>query len=100
MFPTMPRTASPFISTLLLALAAAPGLRAQGPAAPRAPRSVRSAAPRANAPPPLPDIPLAEGPLDLKVAYPPVLSQLGSSDSNFIFGQTGNGNATLSINGE
>ncbi|MFI5214471.1 MAG: N-acetylmuramoyl-L-alanine amidase [Gemmatimonadales bacterium] len=82
----MARTASPFISTLLLVLAAAPGLQAQGRAAPP--------------PPPLPAIPLVQGPLGLAVAYPPANTQIGSSDSNFIFGQTGNGKATLTVNGE
>jgi len=79
----MPRVASPFISTLLLVLGAAQALHGQRPAPPR-----------------LPPIPPADGPLDLRVAYPPADAQLGASDSNFIFGQTGNGSATLSINGE
>ncbi|MFI5280721.1 MAG: N-acetylmuramoyl-L-alanine amidase [Gemmatimonadales bacterium] len=84
----------------MLLLSAAPGLLAQGPAAPRTARPTRSAAGRSAAAPPLPAIPLVEGRLGLTVAYPPANAQIGSSDSNFIFGQTGNGNATLSINGE
>ncbi len=100
MLPIMPRAVSPFISTLLLALCAARRLPAQGPAAPPAARTARAAARRTPPPPPLPPIPLVEGPLGLTVAYPPANAQVGSLDSNFIFGQTGNGNASLSINGQ
>ncbi|HVX40070.1 MAG TPA: N-acetylmuramoyl-L-alanine amidase [Gemmatimonadaceae bacterium] len=48
--------------------------------------------------PPLPAIPLVEGPLEPKVVYPPANERI-SVDSNFIFGSVGNGHATLTING-
>ncbi|MGH7662719.1 MAG: N-acetylmuramoyl-L-alanine amidase family protein [Gemmatimonadaceae bacterium] len=47
----------------------------------------------------LPDIPLVQGPLDLRVTYPGDSALIGARDSNFIFGSTGNGDARLSING-
>ena len=49
--------------------------------------------------PPLPPIPLVEGPLSIKVVYPPAQHLIESRDSNFIFGSVGNGRASLSING-
>lgn len=48
--------------------------------------------------PPLPPIPLVDGPLAPKVVYPPANERI-SVDSNFIFGSLGNGHATLTING-
>ncbi len=47
---------------------------------------------------PLPPIPLVEGPLALRVVYPPFGAQITARDSNFIFGSVGNGHATLTIN--
>ena len=44
-------------------------------------------------------MPLAEGPLAIKVVYPPPQHLIESRDSNFIFGSVGNGHATLTING-
>jgi N-acetylmuramoyl-L-alanine amidase len=40
-----------------------------------------------------------DGALQLNVAYPPANSALAVRDSNFIFGTTGSGRATLAING-
>lgn len=54
-------------------------------------------APRAAAP--IPPIPAVDGPLQLSVAYPPENGQIAVRDSNFIFGATGSGRATLTING-
>lgn len=48
--------------------------------------------------PPLPPIPLVEGPLAPHVAYPKDNTFIGV-DSNFIFGTVGNGHATLTVNG-
>ncbi len=50
--------------------------------------------------PPLPDVPLVEGPLTPRVVYPQWNHLIQSRDSNFIHGSVGNGNATLSINGQ
>src|SRR4051812_8374906 len=49
--------------------------------------------------PPLPAVPLVEGPLAPKVVFPSANSTISVRDSNFIFGTTGNGKATLTING-
>jgi N-acetylmuramoyl-L-alanine amidase len=42
---------------------------------------------------------LVEGPLSIKVVYPPSQHLIESRDSNFIFGSVGNGHATVTING-
>jgi N-acetylmuramoyl-L-alanine amidase len=55
-------------------------------------RSTRSA-------PPLPPIPLAEGPLNPKIVFPERNQVIPVRDSNFIFGSVGNGHAKLTING-
>jgi N-acetylmuramoyl-L-alanine amidase len=44
-------------------------------------------------------MPTVEGPLAIKVVYPPAQHLIESRDSNFIFGSIGNGHATLTING-
>ena len=49
--------------------------------------------------PPLPPIPLVEGPLVPKVVFPQPNQAIPVRDSNFVFGSVGNGHATLSING-
>ena len=57
---------------------------------------------KAPLPPPnpkLPPVPDVRGPLQIKVQYPGPMEMVPSKDSNFIFGQVGNGDAALSING-
>jgi N-acetylmuramoyl-L-alanine amidase len=49
--------------------------------------------------PPLPAIPMVEGPLAPKLVYPGPNEQINTRDSNFVFGSVGNGKATLTING-
>lgn len=49
--------------------------------------------------PPLPAVPLVEGPLAPRVTYPAANAAISVRDSNFIFGTVGNGHATLTING-
>jgi len=49
--------------------------------------------------PALPEIPATDGTLRLTVVYPVEDAQLTARDSNFIFGATGSGQASLSING-
>jgi N-acetylmuramoyl-L-alanine amidase len=44
-------------------------------------------------------MPAVEGPLAIRVVYPPAQHLIESRDSNFIFGSIGNGRATLTING-
>ena len=53
----------------------------------------------ASATSPLPPIPLVDGPLAVRVVYPTPGALITSRDSNFIFGSTGSGLATLEING-
>src|SRR6185503_1929750 len=49
--------------------------------------------------PPLPAVPLVEGPLAPKTVFPEPNQAISVRDSNFIFGSVGNGHATLTING-
>jgi len=49
--------------------------------------------------PPLPQIPLVDGPLAPKLVYPEPNQQITVRDSNFIFGSVGSGRAQLTING-
>lgn len=53
-----------------------------------------------SGPPPLPPMPLVEGPLQPNVVYPRENAQIGSTDSTFILGSVGNGRASLFINGQ
>lgn len=56
------------------------------------------ASPDARAPA-LPPVPYVDGPLDIRVVYPPAGARISVRDSTFIFGSTGTGDATLTING-
>jgi N-acetylmuramoyl-L-alanine amidase len=47
----------------------------------------------------LPPIPRVEGPLRVRVVYPPANAVVGARDSNFIFGSVGHGGARLTVNG-
>jgi N-acetylmuramoyl-L-alanine amidase len=47
----------------------------------------------------LPPVPLVDGPLAIRVVYPPAGATIAVRDSNFIFGTVGSGKATLTING-
>jgi N-acetylmuramoyl-L-alanine amidase len=47
----------------------------------------------------LPAIPLVDGPLAVRVVYPPANAVVQARDSNFIFGTVGSGRASLTING-
>lgn len=47
----------------------------------------------------LPATPYVDGPLDLRVVYPPAGARIAVRDSTFIFGSTGTGDAALAING-
>lgn len=48
---------------------------------------------------PLPPIPERTGPPSLYVAYPDSLARIAASDSNFLFGTTATGAASLTVNG-
>ena len=49
--------------------------------------------------PPLPPVPLVDGPLAIRVVYPRENQVVTSRDSNFIFGSIGSGTASLTVNG-
>jgi len=49
--------------------------------------------------PTLPPVPLVDGPLAIRVVYPPAGATVQARDSNFIFGTVGSGKAALTING-
>ncbi len=49
--------------------------------------------------PSLPAIPPVDGPLELHVVYPPAGSLVTARDSTFLFGSTGTGRASLTIDG-
>jgi N-acetylmuramoyl-L-alanine amidase len=63
------------------------------------PSAPAGATPLPESRPSLPPVPLVEGPLAPRVAFPPADYGITSRDSNFIFGTVGNGRATLTING-
>jgi N-acetylmuramoyl-L-alanine amidase len=63
-----------------------------------APPPSRPPAPAAAAPA-FPPVPRVEGPLAIRVVYPPANALVASRDSNFIFGSVGHGGARLTING-
>ncbi len=62
-----------------------------------APPTERAPVPYVN--PALPPVPHVTGPVEIKVVYPPANQLIQSKDSNFIFGNVGNGDAALTING-
>ena len=87
-------------SVLALPFLAALACGGATPAPESAPAPLPTAAPkRVSAPPPLPDVPLVDGPLAVRIQYPAPNQQLTSRDSNFIFGSIGSGRAALSVNG-
>jgi N-acetylmuramoyl-L-alanine amidase len=55
--------------------------------------------PAPGGPVPIPAIPAVDGALRLDVAYPSENAAIAVRDSNFIFGSTGSGRSTLTING-
>lgn len=75
----MPLGRSPYIYMLAVLAGVAPALAQQRP---------------------LPAIPRVRGPLALRIVYPPAGAAIAARDSNFIFGQTGSGDASLTINGD
>ena len=85
-------------AALTLPLAAAIACGGTNPAPSPAP-TPRPVAVRPSAPPPLPEIPLVDGPLLVKVQYPSPNQLITSRDSNFVFGSIGSGRATLIVNG-
>lgn len=78
-----------------LLIAALVALGACRPATPPAPIVIPP-----SGPPPLPPVPLVEGPLQPRFTYPRENAQIGSPDSTFVLGSLGNGRASLTINGQ
>ena len=71
-----------------------------GRAEPADPRPAGAGEPTAAArAPELPPVPHVDGPLDVRVVYPPAGARISVRDSTFIFGSIGTGDATLTING-
>jgi len=77
------------------ASAALAGCARPAPAPVPTPPMERVEVPRPN----LPQPPAVDGPLQLSVVYPPAGARVAVRDSNFIFGATGSGQASLTING-
>src|SRR5215470_17188731 len=94
----------PFSSLAMLAIAAgcqSASSRPTGPTpapGPTPPRTYeRGIVPRPA--PPLPAVPLVDGPLAPTVVFPSANQTIPVRDSNFIFGSIGSGRASLTING-
>jgi N-acetylmuramoyl-L-alanine amidase len=64
-----------------------------------APSATPAPVPSSSSAPALPPVPLVDGPLAVRVVYPPAGATIQSRDSNFIFGTVGSGKAALTING-
>ena len=64
-----------------------------------APAPKHAATPATSVAAALPPVPLVDGPLAIRVIYPPAGAAIPVRDSNFIFGTVGSGKATLTING-
>jgi len=64
-----------------------------------APPPKHATAPGTSVAPRLPPVPLVDGPLAIRVVYPPAGAAIQARDSNFIFGTVGSGKAALTING-
>jgi len=79
-------------ATVVCIVAGAGASACAGPAKPRT-------APAASVASALPPVPLVDGPLAIRVVYPPAGATVQARDSNFIFGTVGSGKATLTING-
>jgi N-acetylmuramoyl-L-alanine amidase len=105
---TIPRRVLPGVvlaAALGVACARTPPESAPAPARTARGVSKRPAAAVARAllPPPnpkLPPVPQVDGPLEIRLVYPPRNALVASRDSNFIFGSVGNGTAGVSINGD
>lgn len=94
-------------SVCALILVAAACSRPEAPVVSPAPVSPAPAPPPSAEPTPapvrnegLPAIPLVEGPLSIKVVYPPEGASMANRDSNYMIGSVGNGKAQLTINGQ
>jgi len=81
------------------ALAALAAVSSACAAGARAPARGPEARPTAGTEPALPPIPVRAGAVELDLVYPPEGGAVTARDSTFVFGSTGAGGATLTING-
>lgn len=90
----------PPVRFAFLALLAAAACTAAPPASTPAPTAAAPVPGRArpDAPAPIP-VPRVEGPIGLRVTYPPAGAAIDARDSSFLLGTTGTGDARLWING-
>jgi N-acetylmuramoyl-L-alanine amidase len=98
---TMVSVRRPGALALLLGVAACARSAGSPPAAPAdagilADTTVRASTGPASA---LPEVPVARGPLAIRVVYPPPDGIVRAKDSSFLLGSVGTGGARLSING-
>src|ERR687892_316828 len=86
---------------LLLGLAACARSAGSPPAPPRDERTLADATvPDSSRPVSvLPEVPIARGPLAIRVVYPPPDGMVRARDSSFLLGSVGTGGARLTING-
>ena len=96
----MPLPRVTFALPLAAALACSAGTATPAPSPAPAPSPVPGSTARRPTPaPPLPEVPLVDGPLAIRVQYPAPNQQITSRDSNFMFGAIGSGRAGLTVNG-
>jgi len=93
--------ALPILTLALAGCAPAQSKLAPPPALPPQPEASAGPAPVSLAAPEdrLPRVPVAHGPITLNVVYPTPEDRVVAGDSSFIFGSTGTGDASLTING-
>ncbi len=111
----MPRFATrPALAAAVLVAACAPAIVPVPPPAPGGADSGRAALARPARPaeagpgaaaggqpvPPLPPIPFVAGSLSVRVVYPAADALITSRDSTFVLGSVGNGNASLTVDGQ
>jgi N-acetylmuramoyl-L-alanine amidase len=91
----------PGVLALLLGLAACARSAGSPPAPPRDERTLAdTAVPDSSRPASvLPEVPIAGGPLAIRVVYPPPDGMVRARDSSFLLGSVGTGAARLTING-
>ncbi|MEP7327055.1 MAG: N-acetylmuramoyl-L-alanine amidase [Gemmatimonadota bacterium] len=74
----------------------APGMQPMAVSVPDSTRDRPTITPAGHLPP----VPVARGPLAIKVVYPSSADRVVARDSSFIFGSVGSGDVTLTVNGQ
>jgi N-acetylmuramoyl-L-alanine amidase len=96
---TMVLVSRPGAVALLLGLAACARSAGSPPAAPPVAGLLADTTLRDSPASALPEVPVARGPLAIRVVYPPPDGMVRARDSSFLLGSVGTGAARLSING-